>query len=201
MDRKQTLSCCTNWPGGTVALRDKRIKCNEPPTFTGSPMDIRLWIIDLNDFFNLQLIKGPDTQASTACTCLGSKIETRTQLMRLSGHRETFEDWVLLQAWLLENYSVGDVGLDAELKLREKKTILEVLAVLNKQVFETQLSGTMSEHLLHGVRSPDKAIHNGTDIPNLYSGTIGVRRVRHFCYLKATSSTADWGRTEQLLWR
>ena len=37
--------------------------------------------------------------------------------MRLSGHRGTFEDWDLLQAWLLENHSVGDVGLDAELKM------------------------------------------------------------------------------------
>ena len=37
--------------------------------------------------------------------------------MRLSGHRRTFEDWDLLQAWLLENDSVGDVGLDAELKM------------------------------------------------------------------------------------
>ena len=38
-------------------------------------------------------------------------------MIRLSGYRYIFEDWELLQAWLLENYSVGDVGLDAELKM------------------------------------------------------------------------------------
>lgn len=102
---------------GLLIPREKRIKCNEPSLFTGPPMDVRLWVIDLNHFFNLQLIEGSATQASTACTYLGPKIRTRTQLMRLSGHRGTFEDWDLLQAWLLENHSVGDVGLDAELKM------------------------------------------------------------------------------------
>ena len=95
----------------------RKIKCAEPPVFTGPPMDVRLWIIDMNDFFNLQVIEGPAIQASTACTYLGQKIRTRTQLMRLQGQRETFEDWERLQVWLLENYSVGDVQLDAELKM------------------------------------------------------------------------------------
>lgn len=37
--------------------------------------------------------------------------------MRLSGQRGIFEDWETLQSWLLENYLVGDVKLDAELKM------------------------------------------------------------------------------------
>ena len=104
-------------PAATTNIERRKIKCAPPSIFTGPPMDVRLWIIDLNDFFNLQAIEGSDIQASTACTYLGAKIKTRTQLMRLSGQRDIFENWETLQGWLLENYSVGDVKLDAELKM------------------------------------------------------------------------------------
>ena len=61
----------------------------------------------------------------------------------------------------------------------EKKMIPEAMAVLNKQGFETQLSGTISEHSLHGVKSPDKELHNGADMLRPFSGITGIRRVRH----------------------
>ncbi|KAF6232685.1 hypothetical protein HO173_009124 [Letharia columbiana] len=37
--------------------------------------------------------------------------------MRLQGNRDIFADRDRLQAWPLENYPVGDVGLDAGLKM------------------------------------------------------------------------------------
>ena len=45
------------------------------------------------------------------------RLKTRTLLLRLQEKREIFEDWNKLQEWLLEGYSVEDVGLDAELKM------------------------------------------------------------------------------------
>ena len=37
--------------------------------------------------------------------------------MRLIKHREIFENWDLLQTWVLKNYSVNDVRLDAKFKM------------------------------------------------------------------------------------
>lgn len=63
------------------------------------------------------LLVAPIRKHLTACTHLGSKIKTRTQSMRLQGNRDIFADRDRLQAWLLETNPVGDVGLDAELKM------------------------------------------------------------------------------------
>ncbi len=70
----------------------KRIKYNEPSVFTGPLIDIRLQIIEINNQFNLQLIDGLDVQALIALIYLGSKLKTRTSLMRLTGQRKIFED-------------------------------------------------------------------------------------------------------------
>lgn len=42
---------------------------------------------------------------------------SRLNLADLTGRRDVFEDSGSLQAWLLEDYSVGDMALEAELKI------------------------------------------------------------------------------------
>ena len=100
----------------STGLEKDKVKANPPSTFA-PPDDIRLWILEVEDYFSLRRITDPNAQATVACSYLGETIRRRTQRLRLSGDLEPFSSWERLQSWLLANYSLPDAGLEADLAM------------------------------------------------------------------------------------
>ncbi|MCJ1436055.1 hypothetical protein MMC27_005433 [Xylographa pallens] len=118
-----------------------RAKANPPPVFEGPPHDVRLWIMEMNDFLNVNSITDLGLKAATAISYLGQTIKARTQLLRMNGHlKGVFENWELTQEWLLDNYFSLSAGLDAELKMDKLRMYKKesVQDFINR--FETVLS-------------------------------------------------------------
>ncbi|MCJ1254169.1 hypothetical protein MMC24_001983, partial [Lignoscripta atroalba] len=104
-----------------------KVKAN-PPSIFDPPADIRLWILEVDDYFTLRRIFDPKAQATVACSYLGDTLRRRTQRLRLAGDVEPFSTWPKLQSWLLANYGLPDAGLEADLamdkvQMRHKETV------------------------------------------------------------------------------
>ena len=94
----------------------EKVKAN-PPSIFEPPDDIRLWILDVNDYFALRKITDLNAQATVACSYLRDTLRRRTQRLRLAEDVEPFSTWPKLQAWLLAHYSLPDAGLEADLAM------------------------------------------------------------------------------------
>ena len=118
----------------------RKVKVNNPDIFKGPPQDVRLWIMEINDFLNLQDVTDTSVKAATAISYLGEAIKKRTQLLRLNGLKAIFADWQLTQDWLIENYFSQSAGLDAELRMDRLKMFHDekIQTFINR--FETVLS-------------------------------------------------------------
>ena len=99
--------------GGT---QDK-VKGNPPKVFEPDSDDIRIWIMDMDDYFRLRQIHDPFTQATCASSYLTDTVRTRTKRLRLSGNTEPFENWTSLTNWLIHNYARPDPTLAATIEM------------------------------------------------------------------------------------
>ena len=97
----------------TLSEKDK-MKANPPSTFTSSD-DIQIWILEVNDYFNLCRITDSTAQATVACFYLSEIICQQMQCLQLTEDVESFSTWERLQTWLMINYSISDVRLETDL--------------------------------------------------------------------------------------
>ena len=94
------------------------VKANSPFTFN-SFNDIQLWIMKVNDYFNLQRITDLSAQVTVTCFYLRDTLCRCTQCLRLAGDVKPFSTWPKLQSWLLTNYSLSDASLEADLTMNK----------------------------------------------------------------------------------
>ena len=94
------------------------VKANPPFTFNSSD-DIQLWILEINDYFNLQRITDLNAQVTVTCFYLSDTLHQCTQRLRLAEDVEPFSMWDKLQSWLLTNYSLSDASLKADLAMNK----------------------------------------------------------------------------------
>ena len=91
-----------------------KVRVNSLFTFKSSE-NIQLWILEVNDYFNLHRITDLNTQATVACFYLKETLHYWMQRLQLAEEIKPFLMWEKLQSWLLMNYSLLDAGLKADL--------------------------------------------------------------------------------------
>ena len=96
-----------------------KVKGNPPKSFEPENDDIRIWIMDMDDYFRLRQIHDPLMQATCASSYLTDTVRTRTKRLRLSGNTEPFETWINLKDWLVQNYAKPDPTLEATLEMEK----------------------------------------------------------------------------------
>ena len=102
----------------TATANASKIKGNPPPLFDPAKIvDVRLWILKMDDYFSMQHIADLAAQATCALSYFNDAVKRRTQRLRLTGDIEPFTSWPRLQTWLKENYGPPDTRLEANLAM------------------------------------------------------------------------------------
>jgi hypothetical protein len=106
-----------------ITTRD-RPRAKAPSTFSPPKDDVRLWIMEIEDYLVAEHVTDPAIQALTARDYLAQSIKLRVMMARLNGLPQDtakFNDWVQLKTWLFEEYGPRNTTIEADLRMQRCK--------------------------------------------------------------------------------
>ena len=100
-------------------------------------IDVKLWILKIENFFYLQNILDSLLQATCAISYFSDILKRRTQRLKLIENTQSFSNWQNLQTWLTTNYDRQSAKLNADLIM--KKIIMKTKKRIHEFIikFET----------------------------------------------------------------
>ncbi|KAH8787713.1 hypothetical protein BGZ57DRAFT_851059 [Hyaloscypha finlandica] len=113
----------TDYSQHLTTTRD-RPRAKAPSTFNPPKDDVRLWIMEVEDYLVAEHVTDPAIQALTARDYLAQSIKLRVMMARLNGLPQDaakFNDWVQLKTWLFEEYGPRNTTIEADLRMQRCK--------------------------------------------------------------------------------
>ncbi|KAE8440361.1 hypothetical protein EG329_008335 [Mollisiaceae sp. DMI_Dod_QoI] len=101
-----------------------RPRVKAPSTFIPLKDDIRIWIMEVEDYFVAEGIANSQMQAIYARNYVASHIKKRIMISRFSNdsvEAVKFNDWILLKDWLFVEYGPRGSFMEADLKMAKCK--------------------------------------------------------------------------------
>ena len=99
---------------------EKKIKVNSSSIYSLS-IDVKLWILKVQNFFYLQNISNSLLQITCVISYFNDILKRRIQRLRLAEDIRFFSNWQNLQLWLTINYDRQSAKLNADLAMKKIK--------------------------------------------------------------------------------
>ena len=97
--------------------KKNKIKVNSSSIYNFN-IDVKLWILKIENFFYLQNISDSLFQATCAISYFSDILKRRTQKLKLIENTQLFSNWQNLQTWLTINYDRQSTKLNADLIMK-----------------------------------------------------------------------------------